>query len=185
VPDEGLPWTVPAGGGPLLGICKEGLMRIHRWVGCVVLFVGCAHAPAGDAPASADEVAAVRAAITAQNAEFARAFKAKDTAALTHLFTEDAVFLSPSGTIVKGWAELEPLWADRLSKITVLDGGITTQYLDVRGDTAVETSRIGWTFQRADGTQVTRTGRALTVWRRASDGRWRMLADHPEYDPQK
>ena len=160
-------------------------MRIHRWVGGVLLAVGCAHAPGTSGPASAEEVAAARAAITSQNAEFARAFKAKDTAALTHLFTEDAVFLSPSGTIVKGWAELEPLWVDRLSKISVLDGGITTQYLDVHGDTAVETSKIAWTFQRADGTQFTRSGRALTVWRRGGDGQWRMLADHPEYDAQK
>jgi len=154
-------------------------------LGCVLLLLGCAHASASDAPASAEEVAAAQAAIAAQNAEFARVFKAKDTAALTHLFTEDAVFISPAGTIVKGWKEIEPHWVERLSKVTPTDGGITTQYLDVRGDTAVETSRIAWTFQRADGTTISRTGRALTVWRRGSDGKWRMLADHPEYDAQK
>lgn len=159
-------------------------MRVQESLVWVLLCVGCAHGSSEQA-ATADEAAAARAAISAQNAEFARAFKAKDTAALTHLFTEDAVFLSPAGTIVKGWADLEPHWAERLAKVTVLDGGITTQYLDVHGDTAVETTRIGWTFQRADGTQIIRSGRALTVWRRGSDGKWRMLADHPEYDPQK
>jgi ketosteroid isomerase-like protein len=70
-------------------------------------------------------------------------------------------------------------------QVTAIDGGITTQCLDVHGDTAVETSRISWTFQRPDGTQLTRNGRALTVWRRGSDGKWLMLAGHPEYDPQK
>ena len=160
-------------------------MKIRKLIVGVLLSAGCAHTPPTDAPASPDEVAAVRAAITAQNAEFARAFKAKDAAALTDLFTEEAVFISPAGGFVKGRKDIEPHWADRLSKITVLDGGITTQYLDVHGDTAVESSRIAWTFQRPDGTQITRAGRALTVWRRGSDGKWRMLADHPEYDPQK
>jgi uncharacterized protein (TIGR02246 family) len=159
------------------------IMRIRKLLLGVLLCAGCAHAPA-DGPPTADETAAARAAISAQNAEFARAFKAKDTAVLTHLFTEDAVFLSPAGTIVKGWTELEPPWVERLSKVIVLDGGITTQYLDVHGNTAVETSRISWTFQRPDGTQLTRSGRALTVWRRGSDGKWRMLADHPEYEAQ-
>jgi uncharacterized protein (TIGR02246 family) len=147
--------------------------------------LGCSHVSDAAAPASAQSADEVRAAITAANAEFARAIKAKDTATLTHLFTEDAVFLTPAGTIVKGWPELEAVWVERLSKVTFLDGGITTQYLDVHGDTAVETSRISWTIQRADAPAVTRTGRALTVWRRGSDGRWRMLADHPEYDPAK
>jgi len=147
--------------------------------------VGCSHASDATAPAPAQSADDVRAAIAAQNAEFARAIKAKDTAALTHLFTEDGVLLTPAGTIVKGWPELERTWVDRLSTVTFLDGGITTQYLEVHGDTAVETSRIAWTIQRGDGPPVTRTGRALTVWRRGSDGRWRMLADHPEYDPAK
>jgi len=159
-------------------------MRFEKLLVGALLCAGCAHGPA-DVPATAEDVAATRAAISAQNVEFGRAFKAKDTAALTRVFTEDAVFLSPAGTIVKGSAEIEPHWAERLSKITVLDGGITTQYLDVHGDTAVETAKFTWTVQRADGTQITRTGRALTVWRRGTDGKWRMLADHPEYDAQK
>lgn len=159
-------------------------MRIQKLLVGFLLCAGCAHAPPPDAPAPA-EVAAARAMIFALNTEFARAFKAKDAAALTHLFTEDAVFLSPAGTIVKGWKEIEPHWVDRLSKITVVEGGITTLYLDVHGDTAVETSRISWTFQRDDGSRLTRAGRALTVWRRGNDGMWRMLADHPEYDSQK
>jgi len=159
-------------------------MRIRKLLIAALLCAACAHTPA-DGAATAEDAAATRGAISAQNAEFGRAFKAKDTAALTQLFTEDAVFLSPTGTIVKGRAEIEPHWVDRLSKITVLDGGLTTQYLDVHGDTAVETAKFTWTVQRADGTQLTRTGRALTVWRRGSDGKWRMLADHPEYDAQK
>jgi len=159
------------------------MMKIRMRLLGVLLSVGCAHSPA-DGPSTADEAAA-RAAISAQKAEFARAFKAKDTPALTHLFTEDGVFISPGGSIVKGWAELEPHWVEGLSKVTAVDGGITTLSLDVHGENAVETSRISWTFQGADGTQLTRTGRAITIWRRGSDGKWRILVDRPEVDPRK
>jgi len=144
----------------------------------------CTHAPetASTGPMST-EVA--RQGIAASNAEFARAIKAKDIPALTHLFTEDGVFVSPAGGFVKGWTALEPHWTERLAKATFVDGGITTESLDVRGDLAVETARFTWTIQRGDAAPVQRTGRALTVWHHDPDGRWRMLADHPEYDPLK
>jgi uncharacterized protein (TIGR02246 family) len=147
--------------------------------------LACSHGSDAVASAPAASTESVRAAIAANNAEFARAIKAKDTATLTHLFTEDGIFVSPAGGFVKGWAALEPHWVDRLSKATFLDGGITTDSLEVRGDIAVEAARFTWTIQRGDGPPVARTGRALTVWQRGSDGRWRMLADHPEYDPLK
>ena len=86
---------------------------------------------------------------------------------------------------MKGWQALEPVWADRLSKASFLDGSVTTELLDVKGDVAVEAARFQWTIQRGDSPAVVRTGRALTVWQRGTDGSWRMLADHPEYDPVK
>lgn len=150
--------------------------------GCAL---ACSHGSDAVAPSPQASTESVRAEIAANNAEFARAIKAKDTAALTHLFTEDGLLISPGGGFVKGWAALEPLWVDRLSKATFLDGGITTEALEIRGDIAVEAARFAWTIQRGDAAPVARTGRALTVWQRGADGRWRMLADHPEYDPLK
>src|SRR5262249_15904398 len=104
------------------GIPREGPVRAPLLPLALGLGAG-GCSPAGDAKAGAHAQSAddVRAAIAAQNAEFARAIKAKDTAALTHLFTEDGVLLTPAGTIVKGWPELERTWVDRLSTVTFLD----------------------------------------------------------------
>jgi len=147
--------------------------------------VACSHTSEATKADPSVSVESVRSAIAARNAEFARAIKAKDTTAITHLFTEDGVLVVPGGGFVKGWQALEPLWADRLSKASFLDGSVTTELLDVKGDIAVEAARFQWTIQRGDAPAVVRTGRALTVWQRGADGSWRMLADHPEYDPVK
>jgi uncharacterized protein (TIGR02246 family) len=149
---------------------------------CVAL-VACSHGVAEVVPAPSAEF--VKSAIAAQNQAFARAIIAKDTTALTNLFTTDAVFISPSGGFVHGREALAKLWPERLQKATFLDGGITTESLDVRGDVAIEASTIAWTIKSGDAAPVKRTGRALTVWHHDADGVWRMLADYPAYDPPK
>jgi uncharacterized protein (TIGR02246 family) len=135
--------------------------------------------------AAAPSTEAVKAAIAAQNQAFAKAIIAKDTTALTHLFTTDAVFIAPIGGFVHGREALAKLWPERLQKASFLDGGITTESLDVRGDIAIEASTIAWTIQAGDNPPARRTGRALTVWHHDADGQWRMLADYPAYDPTK
>lgn len=160
-------------------------MRSRLCAFVVVGCVACSHTPEVTRASPSESLESVRSAIAARNAEFARAIKAKDTAAITHLFTEDGVLVVPGDGFVKGWQALEPLWADRLSKASFLDGSVTTELLDVKGDIAVEAARFQWTIQRGDSPAVVRTGRALTVWQRGTDGNWRMLADHPEYDPVK
>jgi uncharacterized protein (TIGR02246 family) len=148
-----------------------------------LVLVACSHAtPEVAAPLSTD---AVKAAIAANNQAFARAIIAKDTTALTNMFTEDAVFIAPSGGFIHGRTALAALWAERLQKASFLDGGITTESLDVRGDLAVEASSIAWTIKAGDAAPARRTGRALTVWHHDADGQWRMLADYPAYDPPK
>ena len=148
-----------------------------------VAVVACTHGSPEVAAAPSAE--AVKAAIAAQNQAFAKAIIAKDTTTLTNLFTTDAVFVAPSGGFVHGREALAKLWPERLQKATFLDGGITTESLDVRGDLAVEASTITWTVQAGDNPPAKRTGRALTVWHHDADGQWRMLADYPAYDPLK
>jgi uncharacterized protein (TIGR02246 family) len=160
-------------------------MRSQLCAFAVVGCLACSHTPETTKAGPSESVESVRSAIAARNAEFARAIKVKDAAAITHLFTEDGLLIVPGGGFVKGWQALQPLWADRLSKASFLDGSVTTELLDVKGDIAVEAARFQWTIQRGDSPPVVRTGRALTVWQRGTDGSWRMLADHPEYDPVK
>jgi uncharacterized protein (TIGR02246 family) len=145
--------------------------------------VACSHGSSGSTATPSPD--AVRSAIAASNAAFAKAIIAKDTTALTQMFTQDAVFIAPIGGFVHGRNALAALWAERLQKATFLDGGITTESLDVRGDLAIEASTIAWTIQAGDNPPARRTGRALTVWHHDADGQWRMLAAYPAYDPPK
>ncbi len=75
-----------------MGELMQRLLWCAVAAGCALACSHGADAVASSPPASTE---AVRAAIAANNAEFARAIKAKDTATLTHLFTEDGIFVSP------------------------------------------------------------------------------------------
>jgi uncharacterized protein (TIGR02246 family) len=139
----------------------------------------CAHSRGG-----AGAEAAVRSAIAAANAEFARALVAGDAGAMAAVFTEDGEVI-PEGKkgFVSGRAAIEAYQASRLGALRYLDAVLTTVRLGVSGDVAWEigTSRV--TVQQGESAPVTLTGRYLAVWRRDRDGRWRIRADLPVADP--
>ena len=138
-----------------------------------LILIACSHgSPEVTAAPSPD---AVKAAIAANNQAFAKAIIAKDTTALTNLFTDGAVFIAPIGGFIHGRAALAALWAERLQKASFLDGGITTESLDVRGDLAIRPrpspgrSRPATTRQHGGRGGRSRSGTATST---ASGGCW-------------
>lgn len=141
----------------------------------------CAHSPG----ASKDsELAAVRAAIEAANAEFAGALVRGDARAMAEVFAEDGQIVPASGPgFVTGRAEIEAYQERRLEARRYLEAVITTRDLGASGDLAWETGTIRVSIKQEPGAPVTVTGRYLAVWRRDPDGRWRIQADLPVSDP--
>lgn len=125
----------------------------------------------------------VRAAVAEANAEFGRALVAGDARAMAATFTEDGEIVPASQAgFVSGRAAIEAYYARRLGTRRYLEVVLTTVRLERSGDLAWETGTSRVTLQQGETAPVTVTGRYLAVWRRESDGRWRIRADLPIAD---
>ncbi|MGI9039357.1 MAG: YybH family protein [Gemmatimonadota bacterium] len=133
-------------------------------------------------PTSTTATVDAEAAIRGAAAAFSAAFEAGDTTALGELYTTDALLLAPNDT-VRGRAAIRRWFAPREGR-NPFDHTLTADALEVRGDVAID--RGWWTqeFRREDGTTNGSSGVYLVIWRRGSDGRWRMSYDmwHAPYD---
>ena len=93
------------------------------------------------------------------------------------LFAEDGILLGRNGKIFKGPQQIferqRPLMegAGKGVKVTV-----TTVDLWLNGDTAYETGKYSYKYQEK-GKPVTEEGRYVTIWKRQSDGSWKIIAD--------
>ncbi len=157
------------------------MTRLGRSLGpALVLAVACAHAPASP---SADPLD-VRAAIAANNAQFAGAMTKANAAEIAAMFTEDGEVIPPAAKgFITGRAALESYYAARFKTARVLEVEIKTVAVEVSGDLAWETGTNRVVVQAGDGAPTTRTGRYLVAWKRGSDGRWRYRVDAVIPDP--
>jgi len=124
-------------------------------------------------PAGADP--RLLSAIKKANSEFEVAMTKADIASIVAPYTEDAVFVTPDGTSIKGRAAIEQLYRDRFAKSgPALASKIESQQLMVDGDIAYERGR-GLLTRRVNNERVADWARFLTVWQRQADGDWKIL----------
>jgi len=122
-------------------------------------------------------VAEVRKAIDKGNAQWVEAWDKADASLIASLFANDGVMLGRNGKLFKGPAQI----LDRMK--TVLEGAgkgakatVTTVDLWLDGETAYETGTYTYKFQD-NGKPVNDEGRYITIWKRQSDGSWKMASD--------
>src|SRR5262249_7529650 len=116
----------------------------------------------------ADDVAAVRKAIAAQNAKYVEAVNKQDVPAFLALFTDDATLLY-AGKTVKGKKAREE--AAKVQVAAVKDPLFKTTEVDVRSDLAYEEGEYTVTA-RAGGKKT--SGTYLVIWKRQKDGAWKI-----------
>lgn len=124
-------------------------------------------------PALAD----VRKAIDKGNAQWIEAWDKADASLIASLFAADGVMLSRNGKFFKGTEQV----SERMQK--VLGGAgkgvkatVTTVDLWLDGDTAYETGTYSYKFQQ-NGKPVNDEGRYVTIWKRQTDGSWKIASD--------
>lgn len=144
----------------------RALLSLMLWIGVM------APAVAGD---TLDNLAD-RAAIAAASQAFSSAFVANDTAAIARLYTEDAVLLAPGKRVARGRAAAAKhfAWAPDYRQLA---HAMTSESLDLRGDTAVDVGSWHSTSQRGDAAPSQECGAYVVVWVREADGAWRMAYD--------
>jgi len=114
-----------------------------------------------------------------RDAEWARlASEGQDVEHILSYWTDDAVVLPPGLPAVVGKAALREYVR---ASLQIPGFRITWASTDVRfspdGNLAYMFGRNAVTLNGADGEPTTTMGRAVTVWRRESDGAWRCAVD--------
>ncbi len=133
------------------------------------------------APATLDTaavIASARAEIDAANGAWLPGLRARDAAAIVAAYADSGLFIGPDGSVTRGRAAVERMYASRFPRLRPIVGGGVVQ----DGIVAVAPDRIyewghAWLEMEAErpGAPPVRGGGAyLTVWQRGADGHWRI-----------
>ena len=122
-------------------------------------------------------LAEVRKAIDKGNAQWIEAWNKADASLIASLFAEDGVLLGRNGKMFKGPKQI----FDRQKGVMESSGKgvkatVTTVDLWLDGITAYETGTYSYKFQE-NGKPVNEEGRYVTIWKRQSDGSWKIASD--------
>ncbi len=114
--------------------------------------------------------------IDAANHAWLAAMERQDAAAIAEPYADDSVFVLPTGESAHGRTAIEQLMRDRFEKT----GPVRRVSLAQDGTIAVGSMIYEWghaDIELAHDGRGTATahGRYLTVWRRDSEGRWRII----------
>ena len=148
--------------GRITGLTKEGY-SMRMLLGLCVLATATSLAFTDDRP---DKVAAVRKAIAAQNAKYAKAVTKRDLRAFMALFTDDATVMQV-GKSIKSKKEREAAAKNQFASVT--ESVLETNELDVRGDLAYEVGK--YTVTAREGREKA-SGSYLVIWKRQKGGEW-------------
>jgi uncharacterized protein (TIGR02246 family) len=118
-----------------------------------------------------------RKAIDNGNAQWVDAWDKADASLLAGLFAPDGVLLGRNGKVFKGPQQiLERQKTAMESAGKGVKATVTTVDLWLDGDTAYETGKYSYKYQEK-GQPVTEEGRYVTIWKRQSDGSWKIIMD--------
>jgi ketosteroid isomerase-like protein len=89
------------------------------------------------------------------------------------LYTGDAKVLAPDAPIVTGKKAIESFWRGAANALGLLRAMLKTLDLEVAGDTAYEVGEAQLKLSSGQAATV----KYVVVWRKGSDGVWRMHRD--------
>ena len=111
------------------------------------------------------------------NRQWVDAWDKADASLIAALFAADGVMLGRNGKLFKGPAQV----LERMKKVLESAGKgakatVTTVDLWLDGETAYETGTYTYKFQE-NGKPAHDEGRYVTIWKRQSDGSWKIASD--------
>jgi uncharacterized protein (TIGR02246 family) len=135
-------------------------------------------APAAPPPPPPPDPAVVRSTIEAANAKGAAAMVAGDIATATSHYADDAVMMMPNAPKVTGKTAIAEMFTGMMAGMTVKAASFTTNEVLIDGNTAIETGSYNMTLQpKPKGPEIKDTGKYMTVWKKQSDGTWKVIRD--------
>jgi len=130
-----------------------------------------------DSPVPTAALTEVREAIDRGNAQWVDAWDKGDASRIAALFVPDGVLLGRNGKVFKGPKQIferQKTVVESASK--GVKTTVTTVDLWLDGDTAYETGKYSYEYQE-NGQPVTEQGRYVTIWKRQTDGSWKIISD--------
>lgn len=125
-----------------------------------------------------DAHAADEAAIRAADATTLKAAQAKDVDRVISNYADDAVWLPPGEPVVQGKTAIRAGWSQFLATPGLsIDWHIEKVDVARAGDMAYTFYKYELKIQGQDGNVSTDHGKDLAVWKKQSDGSWKMVAD--------
>ena len=149
---------------------------LHPLLAAMTLLGWCAPLAAAGASFNEAEIRAAEKALV-------KALMSSDPTEWVYHYTEDAIFVSPGSPAVTGRAELLKMAKSMqpLSSVT-----ITPIRTEASGNVAAVYVQGSWVSTAKSGSAPTTKVRNLIVWRRESDGKWRVALEllHAEPPPK-
>lgn len=158
--------------------------RILYSLGLMLIAASCA-APA-KAPEAVVDPAALRDAIQAREREWSAAYLAGNAAGVAALYTEDAATIQSSGDWTRGRDGITKFYQAQFDTLAITAREDITEEVTPAGDYAVEVGH--YSFQgtnKADKTARSGAGRYMVLWRKDTDGAWRLHRDIGSEVPPK
>lgn len=137
----------------------------------------CVAALAAPAYARADTLDQIRPQITAANNRYAPAIFHHDAAAIASDYLPDGVLIPRTGTPVRGRTAIAQYYAKRMSSLSRFAAiHCATQRMAFDGTAVLEEGSCTFT-PRASLKKPPVTGQFLTIWKKDTDGRWRIAVN--------
>ena len=151
-------------------------MASTRTAVCFALIVAISTTATAGSTAENKAVREARAAIEAANAKFSEAFARGDARALAAMYTSDAIAFPPDGEMIRGNEAIGEFWK------ATRDGGVqsavlTTVDVGTSGDVAYEVGTVSLAIQPSGKEPSTAVAKYVVVWKRQSDGSWKLHRD--------
>lgn len=116
-------------------------------------------------------------AIDKGNAEWVEAWEKGNPEMVAAIFTDDAVMLSQGGRVFKGRQQILERQKAAMQGVTrPVKVSVITVKIWLDGDTAYETGKYKYEYTEK-GKPTTEEGRYVTMWKRQSDGSWKLSMD--------
>ena len=117
-----------------------------------------------------------RAAIDAANAKFSEAFARGDAKALAAMYTFDAIAFPPDSEMIRGNEAIGNFWKTTREN-GVQSATLTTVDVGRSGDVAYEVGNVSLKIHPVGQELTTAAAKYVVVWKRQSDGSWKLHRD--------
>ncbi len=128
-------------------------------------------------PAAPDTRAADESAIKALDEEWSKTAATLDVDATVAYYAEDAYLLPPNEPLANGKEAIRKSWAALLAPGTTIGWKVTKVEVSRSGELGYVVGTYQLSMKDAKGNAIPDRGKLVEVWKKQTDGKWKVVAD--------